>query len=173
MSQSVSRVKLVVVLVLVFALGAGAGAYGGYRYYQIEQMQNGPAVEARPIAWTKRSARKSAVYSVSYKFDANGVTHTGGGVAVPKDVYDGAQKAHAITVRHAPERPDWHLPEAALESEKESAARIALSGLFTCAFIALASALAWFSGRRQAQTAAQPAPLAADNFPKDPPTGST
>src|SRR5216110_2970666 len=113
MSAPMSRTKLVAVLLFAFATGAAAIAYGCYRLYQIAQIQNGPTVEGRATGWDTRPSRNRTVYRVNYAFDADGVTYTGGPIAVPKDTYDGTQKSPALAVRHAANRTDWHLPEAA------------------------------------------------------------
>jgi hypothetical protein len=157
------RVKLIAVLLLAFVLGAAAIGYGCHRLYQIAHIRTGPAVEGRAVGWVTRPSRRGAIYRVRYTFEVDGVTHTGGPVPVPEEVYEGTQKDPTLTVRYAAERPDWHLPEVSIANEHESAIFTALPGVFVCAFVVLGSLLT--------RLKAKPAPRK-ENFPGDPPLGS-
>lgn len=166
MPSTAGRVKLVAVLLFALAMGAGAVGHGCYRLYQIAQIRRGPAAEGRATDWAVEP-RRDRVYRVRYTFEADGAPRAGGPTVVPKDVHDATRKAPALTVRYAADRPDWHLPEAAIAGETERAALTALPGAVVCAFVLLGSLFAWLGARLRAR--AEP-PV---NIPKDPPTLST
>ena len=158
--------RTVTAVVLAVALGGGALAYGGFQLHKLRQIENGPAVEGRATDWAAHPSRGRTVYRLKYTFARAGSDHAGGPVRVSKELHDATRAGAPLVVRSAPVRPDWHLPEEALADAKSDAVLTVFTGALVLVFVLTALVLVWAANRRRARAAP------ADNFPKDPPTGS-
>ena len=168
--MSRDKARTVVAIVIAVVLGGGALAYGGFQLQKVRAIERGPAVAAHATDWNASPSRSRPDYRVKYAFARAGSDHTGGPVRVPKDVYERTRAGAPLTIRSAPDHPDWNLPEAAIDDAKSDAALTAFSGALVIVFVLTALVL-MRAAKRRAKAASQPA-APADNFPKDPPTGS-
>ena len=164
--------KTVVAIVLALAIGGGALAYGGFQLQKVREIESGPTVVASGTVWQLAPSRGRTTHRVKYEFVRGGSVHTGGWARVSKDVHDRVSAGAPLLIRSAPERPGWNLPEEAIAGARSDAMFTIYTGALVLVFVLTALVLMWAAKRRKAKTAARAAPPPADNFPKDPPTGS-
>jgi hypothetical protein len=165
--------KTVTALVLALTIGGGAIAYAGFQIHKLQEIERGPTVDGRATDWKTSPARGRTTYRVKYAFAHDGAGYAGGWVRVPKEIHDDTRAGTPLRVRLAAERPDWHLPESAIAEAKSDGVLLLITGALVLVFVLTALVLMWAAKRRKVQAAARAATPPADNFPKDPPTGST
>ncbi|MBN9122459.1 MAG: hypothetical protein J0I06_25500 [Planctomycetes bacterium] len=169
--MSKSGAKTITAIVLALAVSGGALALGGFRLHKLQQIENGPTVGGRATDWNAYPSRGSTVYRVRYAFAHDGAERSGGWVRVSQEVHGATRAGAPLRVRVAVGRPGWHLPEDAIADAKADAAFVLFTGALVLVFVLTALVLVWAAKRLQAKPA--PTVSAPDNFPKDPPTGST
>lgn len=159
------RVEIVALVGLILALGAGALGSGGFDLYRVRRIEAGPVVEGRATAWDVVELRRSTQYKVKYEFARDGEPRTGDWARVTKQTHDTTRAGAPLPVRYAAERPDWHLPEAALKQARTRAGLTVLAGVVVLVFPAFPLMAAWVARRAKAKRDA-------GHFPKAPPPGS-